>query len=100
MPKGMPGWLYEPLPYLYAGMGGVAFVLLDSIIGKLSGILLISAGVVVWRLRFIYRRRRHRPLPRDLSWGHNQRLNPPKNLDAVKLPPKPEAEPAKDPDGL
>ncbi|HNQ05459.1 MAG TPA: hypothetical protein PKH69_12725 [Thiobacillaceae bacterium] len=93
--KNMPGWLYEPLPYLYAVMGLVALGKLDAWVGKLSGVMLISAGIVVGHLRFIYRRRHRRPKPRDLSWGGNQRLHPPKNLENVRLA-KPE--PAKQTD--
>jgi len=96
----IPDWLYEPLPYAYAIMGIVATVSLEVLIGKISGLLLISAGIVIWHLRFSYRRRRRRPVARDLSWGHNQRINPPKNLDSVQLPKPPAAEPPKDPDGL
>lgn len=97
--KNMPGWLYEPLPYLYAAMGLAALGMLDSWMGKLSGLMLISAGVVVWNLRFIYRRRRRRPKHRDLSWGANQRLFPPKNLENIKIiKPKPEPTPAEEED--
>jgi hypothetical protein len=37
-----------------------------------------------------YRRLRRRPRKRDLSWGANQRLHPPKDLESIKLAkPKP-----------
>ncbi len=51
----LPSWLYEPLPYVYAGVGVVATLSMESIIGTLSGILLMSAGFLVWYLRFDYR---------------------------------------------
>lgn len=92
--KNMPGWLYEPLPFLYALMGIIAIVQLEALVGKLSGVMLISAAVVVWNLRFTYRRRHRRPQKRDLSWGKNQRMHPPKDLENVKLQ-KPEPEPKK-----
>jgi len=95
MLKNMPDWLYEPLPYLYLMMGLLATIVLDAYVGKISGLMLISAGIVTWNLRFIYRRRRRRPKPRDLSWGANQRLHPPKDLENVKVT-KPE--PAKKPE--
>lgn len=98
MIKNMPGWLYEPLPFIYAAMGVVALLTLEAGVGKISGVLLISAGIVIWKLRFTYRRRRRRPLPKNLSWGHNQRQNPPKNLDAVKLPEKSPPPQTPDPD--
>lgn len=84
MLKNVPDWLYEPLPYLYVLMGLIATIVLDAIVGKISGVLLISAGFVIWNLRFTYRRRHRRPKARDLSWGANQRLNPPKGLDEVE----------------
>lgn len=83
--KNIPDWLYEPLPYLYALAGIASIIMLDAFVGKLSGVLLISAGVVIWHLRFTYRRRRRRPQQRDLSWGANQRLHPPKNLENVEI---------------
>jgi len=75
--KSLPYWLYEALPYVYVGVGSVVIYALDAFIGKLSGVLLISAGVVIGHLRFVYRRHRRRPVKRDLSWGANQRENPP-----------------------
>ena len=76
--KNVPDWLYEPLPYLYALAGIFSIITLDAVIGKISGVLLISAGVVIWHLRYTYRRRHRRPKKRDLSWGTNQRENPPR----------------------
>lgn len=52
----LPNWLYEPLPYLYAGMGAVAIFGLESPLGKLSGALLISAGGVISYQRYQFRR--------------------------------------------
>jgi hypothetical protein len=94
MLKNIPIWIYEPLPYLYALMGVIAILTLDALVGKISGLMLISAGVVVWHQRIRYRRFRRRPPKRDLSWGTNQRMHPPKDLENVKLP-KPEPEPRK-----
>lgn len=82
--KNIPDWLYEPLPYIYALAGIASIIMLDAFVGKLSGVLLISAGVVIWHLRFTYRRHRRRPQQRDLSWGANQRLHPPKDLENVE----------------
>jgi hypothetical protein len=83
--KNIPDWLYEPLPYIYALAGIASIIMLDVTFGKISGVLLISAGVVIWNLRYTYRKRHRRPQKRDLSWGTNQRLHPPKDLDNVKL---------------
>ncbi len=94
MLKNIPIWIYEPLPYIYALMGVVATLTLEALVGKVSGLMLISAGGVVWYQRMMYRRLRRRPLKRDLSWGANQRLHPPKDLDNVKLAkPEPEKKP-------
>ncbi|MEW5769507.1 MAG: hypothetical protein AB1831_04000 [Pseudomonadota bacterium] len=94
MLKNMPDWLYEPLPYLYTLMGFIAISMLDVWVGKLSGVMLISAGVVIWHLRFTYRRRRRRPVKRDLSWGYNQRMHPPKNLDKAETQATRQSKPA------
>jgi len=51
----LPNWIYEPLPYLYAGAGVVAIMNLDTVIGRISGILLITAGLVVGYQRYEYR---------------------------------------------
>ncbi len=51
-----PRWLYESLPYVYAGAGVAAAFSLDSISGRLSGILLITAAGVVGYQRYEYRR--------------------------------------------
>ncbi len=51
----LPSWLYEPLPYVYASVGAVATLSMDSIIGVISGVLLMSAGIYIWYLRFDHR---------------------------------------------
>jgi hypothetical protein len=52
----LPTWLYESLPYIYAGAGAVALWRLDDVIGEISGLLLISAGLVVANMRHEYRK--------------------------------------------
>lgn len=52
----LPNWLYEPLPYLYVLVGIITAYSLDILLGRISGLLLISAGVIVWHLRFQHRR--------------------------------------------
>lgn len=52
----LPGWLYEPLPYIYVITGLFTAFNLDILLGRVSGLLLISAGVIVWHLRFQFRR--------------------------------------------
>lgn len=89
MLKNIPDWLYEPLPYLYVLMGLIATIVLEATVGKISGLMLISAGFVIWNLRFTYRRRRRRPMKRDLSWGVNQRLHPPKESKSGASPAEP-----------
>lgn len=49
----VPAWLYEALPYVYASIGLLVAVKMDHPLGR--SILLISAGMVVWRSRRIYR---------------------------------------------
>jgi len=52
----LPNWLYEPLPYVYSVAGIVSTFTLDTLVGRFSGILLITAGIVVGFQRFEYRR--------------------------------------------
>ena len=52
----LPTWLYESLPYIYAAAGVVALWRLDDVIGEISGLLLISAGLVVANMRHEYRK--------------------------------------------
>lgn len=52
----LPNWIYEPLPYVYGGVGIIATFNLDSLIGMSSGFLLITAGLVVGYQRYEYRR--------------------------------------------
>lgn len=51
-----PDWIYEPLPYLYSLSGIVAAWQLDATLGRVSGVLLVSAGVVIWLMRYHYRK--------------------------------------------
>lgn len=44
-------WLYETLPFLYTAVGLLSFLRLDSLLGRISSILLISAGVMIWIIR-------------------------------------------------
>jgi len=68
----LPNRLYEVLPYVYAGAGLLTMYSLGNGAGVLSGLMLISAGVIVWTLRRNRRshpRRPHRtgmrPVPLD-----------------------------------
>jgi hemerythrin-like metal-binding protein len=51
----LPVWLYEPLPYVYAGIGMLALFKLEGTLGGISGLMLILAGLLIWRTRQIYR---------------------------------------------
>ncbi len=53
-----PDWLYNALPYVYVAAGLFTIAELPNEIGVLSGVMLMSAGIIVWGLR-----RKHR-----LSW--------------------------------
>jgi hypothetical protein len=52
----LPNWLYEPLPFLYVAAGAFALWRLDDVVGELSGLLLISAGLVIANMRHEYRK--------------------------------------------
>ena len=51
-----PRWLYETLPYLYVGSGIASLSTLDHLLSIFSGLMLVSAGIVVWKLRYDHRR--------------------------------------------
>lgn len=51
-----PRWLYEALPYLYVGSGIASLSTLDHLLSIFSGLMLVSAGIVVWKLRYDHRR--------------------------------------------
>lgn len=52
----LPNFPYEFLPFLYVIVGSLAAINTDGI-GRASGVLLITAGLVVFKLRLSYRSR-------------------------------------------
>lgn len=56
-----PEWLYEALPYLYLASGIVTAGLLRNVVGTISGLLLMLAGAIIWKLRRDYRARNRIP---------------------------------------
>jgi hemerythrin len=56
--KRLPFWLYESLPYFYVAFGVLTLVLNAGWIPSLCGVLLVSAGLLIFRMRFVYRRAR------------------------------------------
>jgi len=52
-----PEWLYEALPFIYIGSGLACISVVRNSGGLISGLLLISAGSIVWKLRRDHRRR-------------------------------------------
>ncbi|MDD5366379.1 MAG: hypothetical protein PHR30_13655 [Gallionellaceae bacterium] len=63
----MPEWLYRSLPFLYIASGLLVMFSLGNAVAIFSGLMLVSAGVIVWRARVRYRRSRRvvrsRPMP-------------------------------------
>jgi hypothetical protein len=47
----LPNWLYRILPFIYSVTGLVCFYFSENWIACLSGVLLITAGIIVWKLR-------------------------------------------------
>lgn len=47
----LPGFLYEILPPLYLVVGAVAATGIGPGYGRLAGVMLIVAGIIIWRLR-------------------------------------------------
>jgi hemerythrin-like metal-binding protein len=50
-----PAWIYESLPFFYAGAGVFTILATRNLMGMFSGGLLIAAGITVNRLRNKYR---------------------------------------------
>lgn len=63
--KRKPDWLYEPLPFIYIGLGLGAALGTGNVIGVISGIALCSAGVAIWQLRRAYRMARAEQAPNE-----------------------------------
>lgn len=53
----IPFATYEALPFLYVILGAASLVGLDGILGRLCGLLLVAAGVIILKMRIEYRRR-------------------------------------------
>lgn len=51
-----PEWLYESLPYIYAAGGVTTLIGLEGKIAAVSGVLLLSAAVVIFHLRRTHRK--------------------------------------------
>ena len=47
----LPDWLYRTLPVIYSISGLLCFYYSENVIGYVSGVLLILAAFLVWRLR-------------------------------------------------
>ena len=60
----LPAWLYRFLPLIYVVSGSVMFFAFgDDALGRISGLLLYAAAVLIWALRLHGRSRgsRHEP---------------------------------------
>lgn len=51
-----PKELYEPLPYVYVGVGVATMYGLETLLGKTSGVMLVAAGIIIGYQRYTYRR--------------------------------------------
>jgi len=58
-----PEWLYEALPYVYVASGIATILVLRNEMAVFSGLMLVSAGTIVWLMRTASRRRA-REVPR------------------------------------
>lgn len=52
----LPGWLYEPLPYVSMIVGVLALEVLEGALGAFAGAVLLLVGITIWILRWSYRR--------------------------------------------
>jgi hypothetical protein len=47
----LPDWVYRTLPFIYSCSGFLCFYFSENWIGYVPGALLLTAGVMVWKLR-------------------------------------------------
>jgi hypothetical protein len=47
----LPNWIYKPLPYAFMFLGAVVLTATELSTGRISGLLLILAGVLIFKLR-------------------------------------------------
>ncbi len=52
-----PEWFYKALPYIYLASGVATILVLRNKMAVFSGVMLISAGAIVWFMRTASRRR-------------------------------------------
>lgn len=52
-----PKELYEPLPYVYVGVGIATTFGLETLLGKVSGIMLVAGGIIIGYQRYSYRQK-------------------------------------------
>jgi hypothetical protein len=55
-----PDWLYEALPYVYVIAGVATIMSIESGLSKVSGGLLVSAGLFIWWMRRTFRQTQKR----------------------------------------
>lgn len=56
----LPKPIYESLPYIYMGVGLIALVGVNAILGKVCGLILITVGIIIHQTRWRYRHRKLR----------------------------------------
>ena len=71
-----PNWLYETLPYLYVLAGVLSMLALQNTLSILSGLMLISAGLVIAVMRRRHRRMELKQPARSAKIPHTE-PNPP-----------------------
>lgn len=60
----LPEWLYRSLPLIYVICGGLMFHLSgDESVGRLGGLFLFAAAILIWGLRLHARRNASRRQP-------------------------------------
>lgn len=56
----IPKPIYELLPYAYMGIGLIALISIQSIFGKVCGLILVVIGIIIHQTRWRYRHRKLR----------------------------------------
>ena len=91
----IPAPFYELLPYIYVLVGALAIFGIEAVIGKICGVLLMTAGVAIYKARSDYRNRKplaskaaRRNQPGDSHRpSETSRRNVGEPVSQVRLPP-------------
>ena len=54
----LPTFIYESIPYVSFGVGGLSLFYANNLLMIISGLMLVVAGATIWKMRRDYRKDR------------------------------------------